>query len=162
MLGLILAVVVFNLLFICCNKKKLTKNQIVQMWLFTILFQLSFDVFVSIKYGGYWYFTKEVDWKSIPAYVCLVPPVNLLFLNWYPYKSRLSKQIMYITGFHVFILIYEIVTLLPEPWGYFHYGWWNLWYSVVLNPILFLLLLGYYKFICKIEMDSFGEKQKVI
>ncbi len=159
MLGLMIAVVIFNLIF-WGSKKRLTKIQMVQVWLFTVLFQLVFDLFVSLKYSGYWYFTKEVDWASIPAYVFLVPPVNLLFLNRYPFKLGLLKQAIYIIGFHIFVLMYELVTLLPEPWGYFHYGWWNFWYSVVLNPILFIILIGFYKWILKLEMISVIERQR--
>ncbi len=43
------------------------------------------------------------------------------------------------------------ITLLPEPWGFFHYGWWTLWHSAILNPILLIILLGYYKWVWKIE-----------
>ena len=134
----------------------------VQIWVFTMLLQFMFDVVISLKYHGYWYFTKGIDWQSFLAYVFLVPPVNLLFLNYYPFKTKLIKQILYITGFHIFVLIYEGFTLLPEPWGYFHYGWWNLWYSVVVNPFLFVILLGYYKWMLKLELDSLTSKQKSI
>lgn len=130
--------------------------------MFTVLFQVLFDIVINIKYGGYWYFSKGVDWKSAPAYFLLVPPVNLLFLNWYPFKSNLFKQTIYITGYHVFVLIYELFTLLPEPWGYFRYGWWNIWYSIVLNPFLFVILLVYYKWILKLEMHSVIEKERFI
>jgi hypothetical protein len=51
------------------------------------------------------------------------------------------------------LLGYESMTLLPEPWGYFHYGWWNLWHSVVLDPVLLVILIIYYKWICRIEKD---------
>lgn len=84
MLGLMLAVVIFNLIF-WSSKKRLTKIQMVQVWLFT---------------------------------------------------------------------------LLPEPWGYFHYGWWNFWYSVVINSLLLLILWGYYKWILKLEMLSVIKRQR--
>jgi hypothetical protein len=46
------------------------------------------------------------------------------------------------------------LTLLPEPWGYFHYGWWKLWHAAILDPILLLILLGFYKLICKLERNA--------
>jgi hypothetical protein len=55
------------------------------------------------------------------------------------------------------ILVYEIISLLPEPWGYFHYGWWKLWHAAILDPILLLILLGFYKWICKLEKNTFSK-----
>jgi hypothetical protein len=74
-----------------------------------------------------------------------------MFLNWYPFKRNTRHKIGYLVIWGIAILVYEIITLLPEPWGYFHYGWWKLWHSAIVNPILFLILLGYYKWICKAE-----------
>jgi hypothetical protein len=53
------------------------------------------------------------------------------------------------------ILLYEMITLHPEPWGYFHYGWWNLWYSAIIAPVLLLITLGYYKWGLKLENKLF-------
>jgi hypothetical protein len=155
MIGLILAIIVFN--FIAFKKNKLlTANQIVQIWTFTIAFQLGFDVFVEFKYHGYWYFSKEVDWQGMLPHLLLVPPVNMIFLNWFPFKAIKVKQVLYIVLFVIFILLYEIITLLPEPWGYFHYGWWRLWYAAIIDPILLLILLGFYKWIRNLELEVTG------
>jgi hypothetical protein len=144
MIGLIIAVILFNLIAFITNKR-LTKNQIVHIWTFTTIFQGIADLYIDHKYQGYWYFTKDVDWASIPTLTMLIPPVNMMFLNWYPFKSSLIKQIRYFIYWEVCLLTYESITLLPEPWGYFHYGWWNLGYSAIINPILLVILLVYYK-----------------
>ncbi|MFB5195081.1 hypothetical protein COJ96_13000 [Bacillus sp. AFS073361] len=150
MVGIIIAVILFNLIAIKV-KKRLTRSEMLQIWLFTTLFQLMFDVFISLKYQGYWYFTKGVDWQSLLVYVCLVPPVNLIFLNVYPLKSPLWKQFSFFLAWNVGIVIYEVLTLLPEPWGYFHYGWWSLYHSIMINPFLLLILLGFYKLVRRLE-----------
>ncbi|WP_040207469.1 hypothetical protein [Neobacillus jeddahensis] len=161
MIGLMIAVLIFN--FIALKvKKQLTRSQMVQVWIFSVSLQFVVDVFISLKYGAYWYFSKGVDWESLPAYFFLVSPVNIIFLNFYPFKAKLKKQALYMSAFVIFCLVYELVTLLPEPWGFFHYGWWKLWYSIGLNPILFLILLGYFKWICKLEAVSHGNKQELI
>ncbi|PLS06682.1 hypothetical protein CVD27_07070 [Neobacillus cucumis] len=77
----------------------------------------------------------------------------MMFLNWYPFKNKIIKQSIYIVLFTLAIVIYEAIALLPEPWGYFHNGWWKLWYSAIIDPILLLMLLGYYKLICKTEKN---------
>ncbi|WP_027408780.1 hypothetical protein [Anoxybacteroides tepidamans] len=150
MVGLSIAVIVFNFVAFFTNRR-LTKNQMAHIWTFTTSFQLLFDLYVDHKYHGYWYFTKEVDWEGLPTLTMLIPPVNIMFLNWYPFHKSLLKRFLYFVCWLIFILIYEMVTLLPEPWGYFHYGWWNLGYSALADPILLIILLSYYKWVCKLE-----------
>jgi uncharacterized protein YcfL len=144
MIGLFLAVIVFNLIAFKTNKN-LSRKQIAHIWSFTTAFQMSVDTYVDVKYHAYWYFTKGIDWWALPANTILLPPVNMMFLNWYPFKKSIMKQIRYVI-YGVFILIvYEVFTLLPKPWGYFYYGWWNLGYSVIVDPLLLLILVFYYK-----------------
>ncbi|MFJ5763133.1 hypothetical protein ACIQAA_29260 [Neobacillus sp. NPDC093182] len=152
MIGLIFAVFLFNLIAFKTNKR-LTKNQIVHIWAFTIVFQGIFDLYIDQKYHGYWYFSKDVDWSSLPALTLLVPPINMMFLNWYPFTSLLLKRVLYYIYWLIFMVIYEVIALFPEPWGYFNYGWWKLLYSVICDPILLIILLNYYKWICKIEKN---------
>jgi hypothetical protein len=150
MIGLIIAVIFFNLLAFITNKR-LTKNQIIHIWTFTIIFQAIADLYIDQKYHGYWYFTQDVDWAAFPTLTILLPPVNMMFLNWYPYNSPLLKRFLYFIYWIVFMVIYEVIALLPEPWGYFNYRWWKLEYSILVDPILLVILRNYYKWICKIE-----------
>ncbi|MDR6999951.1 hypothetical protein [Neobacillus niacini] len=156
MIGLILAIVVFNLTAFKINKI-LTVNQIVHIWVFTVAFQSLFDIMVEFKFHAYWYFGKEVEWSGLIPHLILVPPVNITFLNWFPYSAKILKKAMYIFFFVIAILLYELVTLLPEPWGYFHYGWWTIWHAAILDPVLLLILLGYYKWICRLERKVLGK-----
>lgn len=153
MIGLLLAIAIFNFVAFKTNKI-LTANQIVHIWMFTIAFQLNFDVFIEYKYHGYWYFGKEVDWSGTLPHLFLIPPVNMIFLNKFPYRTKKRKQIFFICLFVLFLLLYDVITLLPEPWGYFHYGWWKLWHAAIIDPILLLILLGYYKWIVRLERKA--------
>ncbi|PLT29720.1 hypothetical protein [Peribacillus deserti] len=153
MIGLIISIFLLNFLAFKTNKR-LTANQIVHIWVFTIAFQQTFDLMIEFKYNGYWYFDKEIDWKGLLPHTVLIPPVNVMFLNWYPFRTKIIKQFTYILIWEVVFLVYETVTLLPEPWGYFNYGWWRLQYAAVINPILLLILLGYYKWVCKLEKKA--------
>ncbi|MGE6258448.1 hypothetical protein ACQKCU_11120 [Heyndrickxia sporothermodurans] len=150
MIILFISVIVFNLIAFYTNKR-MSANQILHIWVFTIAFQLIFDTFIDLKYEGYWYFTKGIDWIGFPAYTILIPPVNMIYINWFPYRSSLVKKIIYIIIWEMMLLIYETISRLPEPWGYFHYGWWHLWYSLIINPFLLCSLLLYYKWILKLE-----------
>lgn len=52
MIGLIIAIIIFNIIAFKTNKN-LTANQIIHIWLFTITLQKTFDVFVDLKFHGY-------------------------------------------------------------------------------------------------------------
>ncbi|MCU7746632.1 hypothetical protein N7983_26385 [Priestia megaterium] len=159
MIGLIIAIVLFNFIAFKTNKR-LTANQIVHIWAFTIALQQLGDLYIDTKYHGYWYFSKDIDgWSEIPTLTVLLPPVNMMFLNWYPFGRLFHKRIRYVFYWVIAILLYEAITLLPEPWGYFNYGWWNLWHSAIIDPLLLLIVLGYYKWICKLENKLLARKK---
>lgn len=154
--GLVIAIVIFN--FLAFKTNRLTSNQTLHIWTFTVALQISFDIFVEFKYFGYWYFTRDIEWEGVLPHTILIPPVNMLFLSFYPFRKGRLDKFVYIFSWTIGILIYELITLLPEPWGYFHNGWWSIWHSVVLDPILFLLLLGFYQIVLKLERLSIPGK----
>ena len=130
MLGLIIAVILFNSVAIISNKR-LTKNQILHIWTFTIIFQLLVDLYLGLKYHGYWYFNKGVEWSDLPALTLLGAPTIMLFLNWFPFRTSFFKRMFYIILWSILIVIYEVFAFIPHSWGYFHYGWWKLGYSAL-------------------------------
>lgn len=153
MVGLLLSVLVFNFVAFKINKR-LSLSQIVQIWTFTIAFQLLFDLIVEFKYQSYWYFAPGVDWSGLIPRTILVPPVNIIFLNLYPFNNSARKRAGFLVSFVLFIVLYELVAMLPEPWGYFRYGWWKIWYSAILDPILLGCLLGFYKWVQWLEVKG--------
>lgn len=150
MVGLIIAIILFNTAAFL-TVKRLTKSQILHMWTFTNVFQLLVDLYLGLKYQGYWYFNKGVEWPDLPALTLLGPPMILLFLNRFPIHASFLKRLFYIVLWSLLLVLYEAFTLLPEPWGYFHYGWWKLEYSVLSYPVLLLIVWSYYKWICRME-----------
>ncbi|MDQ0153975.1 hypothetical protein [Robertmurraya andreesenii] len=149
MFGFITAIILFNLLAFTTNKR-LNKNELLHIWMFTIAFQAVTETYIDFKYHGYWYFTKEINWWVLPAFTVLIPPVNIMFINWYPFKQLFYKQILYILFWVIAITLYELISLLPEPWDFYH-NWWRIWYSLLVNPILLIAVLFYYKWVCKIN-----------
>ncbi|WP_370224258.1 hypothetical protein [Cytobacillus sp.] len=149
----IASVAVFNLI-LYKTIKGISANKIVHIWVFTIAFQLFFDIFIDLKYKGYWYFTQGIDWVALPAYTILIPPINLMFINWYPFNGAFMKKVRYLLIWEIFLLTYEAIAMLPHPFGFFHYGWWSIWYSAIVNPILLTILIGYYKWISVLEKKA--------
>lgn len=153
MVGLLISVIIFNLIAVKINKK-LTLSQVVQIWTFTIAFQNVFDLIVEFKFHSYWYFTPGVDWAGLIPRTILIPPVNIIFLNLYPFGKSAMKRILFVALFVTVILLYELAALLPQPWGYFHYGSWKIEYSLIADPIILYFLLGFYKWIRFLDSKS--------
>ena len=100
-------------------------------------------------------FYQGIEYSGLLAHLLLVPPVNVLFIKNGIHIMRMVESSFYIITMGNGTLGYEFLALLPEPWGYFHYGWWNIGYSIILNPILLILLYLYYKWIVlKIEKSA--------
>ena len=104
----IASVAVFNLI-LYKTIKGISANKIVHIWVFTIAFQLFFDIFIDLKYKGYWYFTQGIDWVALPAYTILIPPINLMFINWYPFNGSFMKKVSYFLIWEIFLLTYEAI-----------------------------------------------------
>ncbi|WP_318010526.1 hypothetical protein [Cytobacillus oceanisediminis] len=90
MIGLLIAIFVFNLVSFKVNKL-LNKKQVAHIWMFTVAFQVVVDQYVDLKYQGYYYFSKSIDIAAVLPITVLVPPVNIVFLNWYPFDSSVKR-----------------------------------------------------------------------
>lgn len=153
MAGLLISVIIFNFIAYKVNKR-LTLSQIVQIWTFTIAYQMLFDLIVEFKYHSYWYFSRGIEWLGLIPRILLIPPVNIIFLNYYPFNKSTRKKLLYVALSVALIVLYELFTLLPEPWGYFNYGSWKIWYSILVDPILLFSLILFYKLILWVEKKS--------
>lgn len=153
MIGLIIAVIFFNAVAFL-TVKQLTKSQMAHMWLFTILFHLLVDLYLGLKYDGYYYFNKGVEWLDLPAFTLISPPAVLLFLNRFPFHESFLKRFVYIILWSIVPITYEALALLPEPWGFFRYGWWKLTYSVITYPVLLIIVVSYYMWICRLDKTN--------
>jgi hypothetical protein len=153
MVGLLGSVIIFNFIAYKVNKR-LTLSQIVQIWTFTIAFQMLFDLIVEFKYHSYWYFSRGIDWFGLIPRILLIPPVNIIFLNYFPFNKSNPKKLLYVALSVALIVLYELFALLPEPWGYFNYGSWKIWYSILVDPILLYCLILFYKLILWVEKKS--------
>lgn len=69
MIGLIITIILVNFIAFKTNKR-LTANQIVHLWLFTIAFQSNFDVYIDLKYHGYWYLQTVQIGKDFLFILC--------------------------------------------------------------------------------------------
>lgn len=90
MLGLIVAIVLFNLIAFTTNKQ-LTKNQIVHIWMFTMAFHVISEVYLDFKYQGYWYFAGEFGWWHIWYSMAVYPVLPVSVLLYHKWICKIEK-----------------------------------------------------------------------
>ena len=108
---------------------------------FALIFQLTADVILSVKYQLYGYFGAGIDIKSFILTLLLYPTYNAIFLNFFP-KASHWKQALYIIGNTIIITCYEYAILQTDA---FYYSGWKLWYSAISYPAILLLLYGNFR-----------------
>ncbi|PLS08024.1 hypothetical protein CVD27_04930 [Neobacillus cucumis] len=96
---------------------------------------------LDLKLNLFGYIAPGNQWSGfLPIF--LYPPVNAIFLNYYPFEKSKFHQLLYILGWTAFCLMYEVAALRS---GFFYYTKWKLWYSALCYPFLLLMVLGNYK-----------------
>lgn len=104
--------------------------------LFALYLELNANVFLDFKYNLYGYFHKGVDWVGM-LYIGIYVPVNIVYLNFFPYRKAFVRKLVYILGWTIFSGIYELLFLWTKT---FYYQGWMIWFSLIIYPFLFVFL----------------------
>ncbi|MGG5252470.1 CBO0543 family protein [Neobacillus sp. SM06] len=142
MLFLIFSVILFNLIAILIPKR-MSQIEILTTTLFSLYFETITNVFLDLKYDWYGYFTKGVNWETILYLFGIFPAVSIVFLNSFPYHKKLKSKIYYLFWWVVFAGIYETLFVWSKT---FYYNGWNLWYSIILYPFIYLTLVIFHQY----------------
>ncbi|MDP4085520.1 MAG: CBO0543 family protein [Bacillota bacterium] len=122
--------------------KRISKLQIWSTSLFSLVIESMSDMTLDLKLNLFGYIAPGDQWSGfLPIF--LYPPINAIFLNYFPYKKTKLHKMLYIASWTVFCLAYECAALRS---GFFYYSKWKLWYSALCYPVLLLMVLGNYKF----------------
>ncbi|WDM03062.1 hypothetical protein JI721_14190 [Alicyclobacillus cycloheptanicus] len=120
--------------------------------LFAVMLELLCNIYLDLKLDWYGYFEKGAQWTSMLIIFGIYPAANAIFLNYYQRMKTRVQQFWYIIGCSVFAVVYE---WLAEVFGFFYRNEWKLWYSVIVYPFLFLLLVGVLKFVRKLLASEY-------
>ncbi|MEG6586719.1 CBO0543 family protein [Dendrosporobacter sp. 1207_IL3150] len=136
MIFLIVSILIFNVTayFI---PKRLTKLEMYSSSLFALLFAVIADKFLDLKYNLYGYFKPGLEWQTFVVAISIYPSANIIFLNYYPYRTSFLKKLVYVAGWCVFTVFFEWASIKS---GYFYYNGWTLWYSALCYPFIYLIL----------------------
>ncbi|WP_188385120.1 CBO0543 family protein [Ornithinibacillus halotolerans] len=119
-------------------KKRIYVVELYTTSLFAMVFQLLVDNILEFKYDFYGYFEKGVDYETFIVILLIYPPLNIIFLNYFPLNKKLLTKCLYILGWCVFSVLYEYLSVKI---GFFYYEKWSIWYSAIIYPFVYGLLL---------------------
>ncbi|OZB92436.1 CBO0543 family protein [Paenibacillus sp. XY044] len=119
--------------------KHLSKIEIYATSFFAYAFGLTTDVVFDLHYNLYGYLAPGFQWLSLLGIIMYSPSTSFLFLNYFPIHKKLWSKITYILAWSAFSTGFEWLTLQTD---FFYYHGWKLWYSAVLYPFIFLILVG--------------------
>lgn len=147
--------IIISILAVIFSTKHLTNIEIYSTTFFALYFDLITDVYAVLKYDLFGYFGEGVEWATLPYIIVVYSTVNYLFLNYFPFKKGRKKQIAYILAWSIFAIIYEKIAQSTEL---FYYHKWKLWYSALLYPWLYLVLLINLKVVRRFMKQKEGRK----
>jgi hypothetical protein len=127
--------------------KKLYKIELYSTTLFALLFGIIADIILDLHYNLYGYFDGGFQWKGLLGEFLYFIPISILFLNYYPLYKPHKNQIFYILSWSVISTLLEWLILKTE---FFYENGWELWYSAIVYPIIFLILVINLKFVKKL------------
>ncbi|WP_407647395.1 CBO0543 family protein [Gracilibacillus salitolerans] len=139
--------ILFNLIAFFVPRR-LSKIEIYATSIFAFVYGLSTDIILNLHYHLYGYFQEGFDWLGLLGIILYFPSISFLFLNFYPSNRKIWNKILYILLWSAFSTFFEWVSLQTE---FFYYTSWKLWYSALLYPFIFLILIIHWKFIQKLN-----------
>ncbi|WP_307290720.1 CBO0543 family protein [Bacillus sp. SORGH_AS_0510] len=128
--------ILYNM-FAIFMKKRISYFEIYITSFFAIAFGRTVDAIFDVMYKLYWFLDKEPDWPGLFAQFLIYPSTNAIFLNFFPFKKRMTSKFLYIFAWTVFSLLIELLSLKT---GFFTYNGWKMWYSAAFYPLTFLVL----------------------
>ncbi|WP_442598774.1 CBO0543 family protein [Neobacillus sp. D3-1R] len=143
MVFLLTTVIIFNLIAYYMPKR-ISAIEIVATTLFAMIFQLITDIYLDLRYDLYGYFEKGPDYESLLYVIGIYPAVNTIFLNLYPYHKKWQSELYFLFGCVLLAVVFENLYLWS---GTFYYNGWNIYYSLCLYPLIFLVLVGFHQLV---------------
>lgn len=129
--------IIFNIIAFIVPKR-LDNIVIYATCLFGYIFGTTADLILSLHYDLYGYFQKGFQWVDLISVILYYPVISYLFLNFYPSEKSLYKKVAYIILWTIFAVAFEWLSVQTD---FFYYNGWKLWYSVIMYPFIYLILV---------------------
>lgn len=146
MIFVLTSIVLFIIYFLKMDKK-ISYLEMYTTSIFSIVLQLLTDTFLEFKYKLYGYFDKGVDYETLVIIFFVFPAVSSIFLNHFPLKKHFYIKTIYILAWTLFSTLYEWICVKTDA---FYYEKWELWYSALIYPFIYLIIIGNFLLIRKL------------
>ncbi len=123
--------------------------------LFAICFATLTDFSLNLQLKLYSYYTAGVDIQGYFIIYLLFPLVNILFLNFYPFKKSYIIKLLYILAWSTFSILYELLSVKVGMFSYFQWKWW---YSALCYPVCFVINMYNHKFVQYLKRKAIKNK----
>jgi hypothetical protein len=135
---LLLTILLFNTIVILM-RKRLKTSELYTTVIFSLVVVLLTDTYASFSFKAWGFFKKEeTEFSVLLIILGIYPAAATMIINWYPYKSVWWLKFCYLMGWTFFSTAYEWLTLKV---GILWHSNWNLFYSFVLYPFIYYLLI---------------------
>lgn len=143
------------LLFVIIVKmpKRMSYSEMYVTSLFAYGLGVTVDLFFEFKFGLYYLSGKGVQYTPVIASIILYSLLNILIINFYPYKKTILRKFLYIIFCSLLSLFGEYMAV---TFGLIKYSGWKWYFSAVSYPMIILVLLWNRQFVRKlISLDKF-------
>jgi hypothetical protein len=140
---LIITILIFNSVVILM-KKRLKISEIYATVTFGLVFNLLVDIYANFRFKLWGFFEVEkIEFSTILIILGIYPAAAVMIINWYPFKSVWRLKLCYLLGWAVFSTAYEWLTLKVGILWHIH---WNLFYSFLIYPFIYYILILHVRF----------------
>jgi len=123
--------------------KRLSFSEIYTTVVFGLFVSTLVDAFASYHKAWGFFEVDEVEVRTLWIIIGLYPIFAAMIINWYPYKGRRWEKALYLIVWSAFSTFYEY---LNKKVGIVWHINWNLFYSFMLYPLIYYMLILHVKF----------------
>ncbi|GKU81861.1 hypothetical protein [Niallia sp. NCCP-28] len=119
--------------------KRISMIEIYATSFFAYSFGITTDIILNFKYDWYGYGEEGAQIYTTICLILVYFSINILYLNFFPFSLKALHKTLYILLWTLLSIAYEAFIVHTHM---FYYNEWKLWYSAILYPIIFSILIG--------------------
>jgi hypothetical protein len=137
--------------------KNISKIEFYVTYFFMLILSWSINVVIDVKYNLRGFFQNGPDYPTMLIYIIIFPCIGLIFLNFYPYKLKKIKKVVYILISLLIVLVYDMLLIKFEI---LYYNNWGYLYSTLIYAIDFLFIILNLKIVKHLSQNSTSKNNK--
>jgi hypothetical protein len=137
---LFITICVFNIIVIFMPKR-LKISELYATVVFGLFVDVLVDTYMGFAFKAWGFFNVEkAEFTALLIILGIYPAAAAMIINCYPYKGNRWLKFAYLMSWSIFSTAYEWMSLKLGIIWHIH---WNLFYSFVMYPIIFFMLIAH-------------------